>query len=132
MKKLRISRLFHWLYAILMLFPFGYFVFNLVGNCFNQSANFNILDFESYLNLFLDFFDSEYSYVSGGLATTIHSVYFYLFYNVFGLIDDLIVAFFIDLLTYWTCISLIWLVFDIIMYVPMLVHSWLDRASIGG
>lgn len=37
---------------------------------------------------------------------------------------------FITLLSYWLDISLIWLVFDVIMYVPLLVHRWLDKGII--
>ena len=31
------------------------------------------------------------------------------------------------LMSYWLDISIIWLVFDLIMYVPLLVHRWLDK-----
>jgi len=31
------------------------------------------------------------------------------------------------LLSYWLAISIIWLVFDLVMYVPLLVHRWLDK-----
>lgn len=34
------------------------------------------------------------------------------------------------LLIYWLLISIIWLVFDVLMYVPQLVHRWLDKASL--
>jgi len=33
----------------------------------------------------------------------------------------------VELLSYWLAISIIWLVFDLIMYVPLLVHRWLDK-----
>lgn len=33
-------------------------------------------------------------------------------------------------LSYWFSISIIWLVFDLMLYVPLLVHRWLDKASI--
>ena len=33
----------------------------------------------------------------------------------------------VQLLSYWLAISIIWLVFDLIMYVPLLVHRWLDK-----
>ena len=33
-------------------------------------------------------------------------------------------------LSYWLSISVIWLCFDVLMYVPMLVHRWLDRSAI--
>ena len=31
------------------------------------------------------------------------------------------------LLSYWLDISIVWLVFDLIMYLPLLVHRWLDK-----
>ena len=34
------------------------------------------------------------------------------------------------LLSYWFSISIIWLVFDLMIYVPLLVHRWLDKASL--
>ena len=34
------------------------------------------------------------------------------------------------LLSYWLAISIIWLVFDLVMYVPLLVHRWLDKGVI--
>lgn len=34
------------------------------------------------------------------------------------------------LLSYWLSISIIWLVFDVVMYVPLLVHKWVDKGVI--
>lgn len=36
----------------------------------------------------------------------------------------------ITILCYWFAISVIWLVFDVIMYIPLLVHRWLDKGVI--
>lgn len=33
-------------------------------------------------------------------------------------------------LTYWTSISIIYLVFDLVMYVPLLVHKWIDKGMV--
>lgn len=33
----------------------------------------------------------------------------------------------ITMLSYWLAISIIWLVFDLIMYIPLLVHRWIDK-----
>lgn len=33
-------------------------------------------------------------------------------------------------LSYWGSISIIWLVFDLVLYVPLLAHKWLDDGSI--
>ena len=36
----------------------------------------------------------------------------------------------LTLMSYWLDISIIWLVFDLIMYIPLLVHRWLDKGII--
>lgn len=33
-------------------------------------------------------------------------------------------------MSYWLAISVIWLVFDVVMYVPLLAHRWIDKARI--
>lgn len=47
--------------------------------------------------------------------------------NLFGVPQ---ITIFSLLLSYWLSISIIWLVFDLVMYVPLLVHSWIDRGVI--
>lgn len=44
--------------------------------------------------------------------------------NLFGIASNHIS---VMLMSYWLAISVIWLVFDLIMYVPLLVHRWLDK-----
>lgn len=34
------------------------------------------------------------------------------------------------LLTYWLSISIVWLMFDVMMYVPLLIHHYLDKAEV--
>ena len=36
-------------------------------------------------------------------------------------------SFVVMLLSYWLAISIIWLVFDLVMYVPLLIHRWIDK-----
>ena len=36
----------------------------------------------------------------------------------------------VELLSYWLSVSVIWLIFDVIMYVPLLAHRWLDKGVI--
>ena len=43
---------------------------------------------------------------------------------LFGMPSNHIV---VELLSYWLAVSIIWLVFDLIMYVPLLAHRWLDK-----
>ena len=67
----------------------------------------------------------------GLVGHAINDVISFLLLNVFGLVVSEGIGFIVcGLFTYWTIISLAWLVFDILMYVPLLVHRWLDKASI--
>lgn len=36
----------------------------------------------------------------------------------------------VTMLSYWLTISIIWLVFDLIMYIPLLVHRWIDKGVV--
>lgn len=47
--------------------------------------------------------------------------------DVFSIPHGNIIVFFAS---YWLAISIIWLCFDLVMYVPNLVHKWLDKGSI--
>lgn len=47
--------------------------------------------------------------------------------NVFGMSNDNPLNYF---LSYWFSISVCWLVFDVMMYVPNLVHRWLDKGAL--
>ena len=132
MKKLRISKLFHWLYAILMLLPFGLLVFNFGGVLFSQGSftPIGLEDFDGYLYAFLG--DLGVGHI--GLSQTIFDVFDYLFNQVFGFyttggevaVGETVVT----LTTYWTVISIYWLIFDVLMYIPNLFHSWLDRSVV--
>lgn len=46
--------------------------------------------------------------------------------SLFGLSPTNVVTY---LLTYWATISIIWLCFDLLMYLPNLIHRWIDRSS---
>ena len=115
---MKISKLFHWLYAILMFMPFGMVVFNCLHGLFSPN-NTGFTSFGTYSNMFADFFRGTFTV---GLWDTINNVYSYLIQDMFGLHSAMNQTI-INLLTYWTCISIIWLIFDVIMYVPLLVHQ---------
>ena len=117
---MKISKLFHWLYALLMFLPFGLLVFN----AFSSMWSGNVISDPSVWWSQLQ----EISF-TGGLSSDIKDVYQYLVDNLFGFTDDYQYHV-VRLLTYWTCISLIWLIFDVLMYVPLLVHRWIDKAKI--
>lgn len=118
MKEIKINKLFHLMYAILMLMPFMLFIFNMLSN-FKSGV---LLD-QTTLNSYFTFFNFS------GASLTISNVYSYLVNELFGLSGGY-VPLIINFLTYWTCISIIWLIFDLLMYVPNLVHSWIDKAVI--
>lgn len=119
---MKVSKLFHWLYAILMFLPFGLVVYNALASMWSG----NTIDFSTWVTMFSE---GLFSSIGEDLASTIMGVYQYLVSGIFTLEGDL-GNITIYLLTYWTCISIIWLVFDVFMYVPLLVHRWIDKAKI--
>lgn len=123
---MKISKLFHWLYAILMFLPFGLVIFNLLHGLFSPSAT-GLLSLTDWYDMLYDCL-SWFINFSGGntLFVSINNVYDYLVHTMFGLESEFIGL----LLSYWTSISIIWLVFDVFMYVPLLVHRWIDKAKL--
>lgn len=120
---MKISKLFHWLYAILMFLPFFLMLANVIacmwtGNTFTWNSL-----FEDSIGAFFgggDIFDR---------LPSLKGVYDYLL-NMFFTNEGIANYYLSMLLTYWTSISIIWLVFDVFMYVPLLVHRWIDKAKI--
>ena len=47
--------------------------------------------------------------------------------NIFGMPTD---NPFYTFTCYWCAISILWLIFDVVMYVPKLAHRWLDKGAI--
>lgn len=122
---MKISKLFHWLYAILMFLPFGCLIFNMLHGLFGTNTS-NLISFSNFNNMIADFFRGTFTV---GLWDTIYGVYLYLIQDMFGLHSAMNFTI-CNLLSYWTCISIIWLVFDVFMYVPLLVHRWIDKAKL--
>ena len=58
------------------------------------------------------------------------SLYYWLEINFFSGSAPLGFFIFWHLLIYWLLTSLLWLLFDVLMYVPQLIHRWLDKASL--
>lgn len=122
---MKISKLFHWLYTILMLLPFGFLIFNALASMCSGNVISNANEyFFRYFSWLGDLFNEI------GLIDTIGNVYDYLVFSIFGIDLNGIGGVISILLTYWTCISIIWLVFDVFMYVPLLVHRWIDKAKL--
>lgn len=70
----------------------------------------------------------------GSVGQSVTHVYEYLVWNVFGfhpgVESSIIVARIVSMLSYWTIVSIIYLIFDVLMYVPLLVHRWIDKARL--
>lgn len=118
---MKISKLFHWLYAILMLMPFLALAFNFVR--LSLSSGVTIVGFDDVSHLIsVPTFD--------GLSYNILHVYEYLVETIFGVEAYSWGPNICRLLTYWTIISIVYLIFDVLMYVPLLVHRWIDKARV--
>lgn len=118
---MKISKLFHWLYAILMFLPFGLLIYNGLSSMWSGTPITDPSEWWSQIN--------EISFTNSGLTSSIKDVYQYLVDNLFGITEDYQYHI-VRLLTYWTSISIIWLIFDVFMYVPLLCHRWIDKAKI--
>ena len=100
---MRISKLFHWLYAILMLLPFIIFLGFVLVN--NESGLFTTVS-----DMFTSFYTFVNTYFNIFANSPLSSVFTYIT-NLFfdsGNINDLVVY----MLNYWASISIIYLVFD--------------------
>lgn len=122
---MKISKLFHWLYAILMLLPVFYVLSRSLYVILNDNATIlnGALD-----NVFIDSVNNINTIPLFSWASTsfINQPISYIS-SLFGVASTSPI---ITLLSYWLSISIIWLVFDIIMYVPLLAHRWLDKGAI--
>lgn len=123
---MKISKLFHWLYTILMFLPFVALLFNFARIGLNGSMD--ITSFNDVVVLIQFPLLSS----SGTLSNIIRDVYSYLVIDVFGIVNggQFYNGLIINCLTYWTCISIIYLIFDVVMYVPLLAHRWLDKGML--
>lgn len=77
----------------------------------------------NYAEAINKYFNYDNAFNFGGLYTWLNT-------NFFSGNAPLGFFIFWHLLIYWLLTSLIWLIFDVLMYVPMLVHRWLDKASL--
>ena len=60
----------------------------------------------------------------------LNNLYSWINTNVFSGTAPLGFNIFYMLLSYWLLVSIFWLVFDVVMYVPNLAHRWLDKGSL--
>lgn len=122
---MKINKLFHWLYAFLMIVPTLLFVVNFTGYSLSMSG-FESLTAENVFGWFV------FPTYTTGAYSVIYGVYNYLLVNVFSISSsDLYISNFIcNCFTYWTFMSICYLVFDLFMYIPLLVHKWIDKADL--
>ena len=122
---MKVSKLFHWLYAILMLLPVFYIAVRCGYVVLNPNAIVNGVGLD---NIFIDSVNNINTLTLFSWASTSFLVApFEYIANLFGVPSGSPIT---TLLSYWLDISIIYLVFDLIMYVPLLVHRWLDKGII--
>ena len=121
---MKISKLFHWLYGVLMLLPVMAILTNCLFAIFNKNA-FESMGNVDILNIFYYSLDQIHDNVMFSWCNTSFLVTPIAYItDLFGMPSTSPI---ITMLSYWLNISIIWLVFDLIMYIPLLVHRWLDK-----
>lgn len=123
MKKLRLNKLFHWLYAILMLAPLIIFIGTIVVY-FATGANFLTEDEFSVHYLWIDSWILSFPL---GYTSPVVAVFEYLVHDLFNLAGGYDIFFYP--LVYWVYVSLCYLVFDVLMYPINLFHKWIDEGG---
>lgn len=121
---MKISKLFHWLYGIIMLLP----VFYIMYRCGYAVLNPNAVYSGDLVDLFIDSVNNLNNEILFSWASSSFLIApFQYIANLFGVPSTSPI---LTMLSYWLDISIIWLVFDLIMYVPLLAHRWLDKGII--
>lgn len=110
------TKLFHYLYLIFMFVPFMAVPFNLLS-CIKTGTSFTFADVVGYIS-FPTF---------SNLSISVNNAFVYLVSDLFGY-SGASLNFYTNCLTYWLCNSLIWLVFDVLIYVPFLMHNMIDKS----
>lgn len=121
---MKISKLFHWLYAILMLLPIMVFIPNALYYGFNETATFTGTITDNMINAWTSTWTN--ALFSWAYSSFLTEPFIYIG-TLFGLPDNSTIYY---ALSYWLDISIIWLVFDVVIYIPLLVHRWLDKGII--
>lgn len=125
---MKISKLFHWLYACLMLMPVVAILTNCLMIIFNENIQTSLTNPTDLTEMFYySVVQVRTNVLFSWCNTSFLVTPFEYIGTLFGMpVDSPLYTFF----SYWLNISLIWLVFDVIMYVPLLVHRWLDKGVI--
>lgn len=69
-------------------------------------------------------------YFNWSNAMGLNNLYDWFIANVFSAANPLVFSVIFNLLVYWLFISLFWLIFDVLMYVPNMIHKMLDKARL--
>lgn len=116
---MKISKLFHWLYAFLMFIPL-FFVLAAAMSNWGTGNEFTTSD---VLNGVI----GALPLAPSGLFSTLHGVVSYMG-DIFGVAGALWFSAISRLMTYWLTVSIMWMLFDVFMFVPQLCHRLIDKA----
>lgn len=107
---------------------FSHTDFNVLIASWNDSHVYNDTDFGSQTIYTL--YKEVDTYFNYDNVLSIGDLYQWCEINLFNGNATLGFFIFFHLLEYWLLTSLLWLIFDVLMYVPQLCHRWLDKASL--
>lgn len=130
MKKLRLNKLFHWLYAILMLYPVVFGIGGLLVSIFSSFQY--TTDFPDIFNNVMvvvgeNCLNSDYFFTDTLGFDLVNSVFSVINFFGFDLTDSTFPSFLVaSLFNHWVIVSLFYLIFDVLMYPINLFHKWID------
>lgn len=134
MKKLRLNKLFHWLYAILMLYPIVLGLGGLLVTVFS-SFQYSTDFFDNFNNVITvvgqNCLNADYFFNDSLGFDLVNSVFKVINSFGFDLSDSSLPSFMVaNLFNHWIIVSLFYLVFDVLMYPINLFHKWIDEGGI--
>lgn len=102
------------------------------------SSTFNVIESvnadttnENVMNVFFkDFAEFTDKYFNFDDVLSLHSITEWIDTNVFNGVTPLGFTIVWRYLEYWLIVSIFWLCFDVLIYVPQIAHRWLDKASL--
>lgn len=130
MKKLRLNKIFHWLYAFLMFFPIIGLFGGIIITSFNNTFSLSEYTFEGLSSVFWDFVDQcTFEFNVGTTGLKIRDIFAFVVYDLLGSDDTGQAQMVVDVLAYWTSVSFAYLVFDVVMLPINIAHYWIDKGS---
>lgn len=112
-------------------FPLDYYPYT-------ESENVVIENYETITyndtDIVSQFIYSEYNFMAQYLPmykfAPFNGIYNWLQNTFFGGAAPIVFTIFYQWFAYWLFVSLCWLIFDVLMYVPLVVHRWLDKGAL--